>query len=197
MISSLRGTVAHIALDHAVIEVGGVGFQVLTTPTVLAGLRLGAEATLATTLVVREDTLTLFGFSAPDERDAFLTLQTVTGVGPKLALAILAVLEPEALRRAVADEDLAALQRVPGVGKKSAQRLVLELAGKIGAPTGEVPATEAQPAGAVDEDVVAALAQLGWNAKDATAAVEAVSGAHQCKAAVLRAALQYLAGSRG
>ncbi|MDO5494987.1 MAG: Holliday junction branch migration protein RuvA [bacterium] len=198
MISSVRGLVAHIGLDHAVIEVGGVGMAVQSTPGTLAALRLGSEGYLATTLVVREDSLTLFGFETPDEREAFLVLQTVTGVGPRLALAVLAVLGPEDLRRAVAEEDLTMLMRVPGIGKKSAQRLVLELAGKIGAPSGTVTenVAEAPPSG-MDEDVVAALTQLGWSAKDAGAAVVAVAEEHSGKAAVLRAALQYLAGGRG
>lgn len=198
MISSLRGKVAHIGLDHAVIEVGGVGMAVQSTPPTLAALRLGSEASLATTLVVREDSLTLYGFETPDERETFLTLQTVTGVGPRLAMAVCAVLAPEDLRRAVADEDLTTLMRVPGIGKKSAQRLVLELAGKIGAPSGpaqnEAAASASTP---VDADVVAALEQLGWSSRDAGAAVEAVSGDHSGKAAILRAALQHLGGGRG
>lgn len=199
MISSVRGRVAHIGLDHVVVEVGGVGLAVQSTPAMLAELRVGSEAALATTLVVREDSLTLFGFETPDEREAFLTLQTVTGVGPRLAMAVLAVLGPEDLRRAVADEDLTTLMRVPGIGKKSAQRLVLELAGKIGAPSGVEPADGggAAPSGSVDEDVVAALTQLGWSAKDAASAVSAVGEGASGKAAILRAALQHLAGGRG
>ncbi len=199
MISSVRGRVAHIGLDHVVVEVGGVGLAVQSTPAMLAELRVGSEAALATTLEVREDSLTLFGFETPDEREAFLTLQTVTGVGPRLAMAVLAVLGPEDLRRAVADEDLTTLMRVPGIGKKSAQRLVLELAGKIGAPSGVEPADGggAAPSGSVDEDVVAALTQLGWSAKDAASAVSAVGEGASGKAAILRAALQHLAGGRG
>ena len=199
MISSVRGRVAHIGLDHVVVEVGGVGLAVQSTPAMLAELRVGSEAALATTLVVREDSLTLFGFETPDEREAFLTLQTVTGVGPRLAMAVLAVLGPEDLHRAVADEDLTTLMRVPGIGKKSAQRLVLELAGKIGAPSGAEPADGggAAPSGSVDEDVVAALTQLGWSAKDAASAVSAVGEGASGKAAILRAALQHLAGGRG
>lgn len=197
MISSLRGAVAHIGLDHAVIEVGGVGMAVQSTPATLASLRLGGEASLATTLVVREDSLTLYGFETTDERETFLILQTVTGVGPRLAMAVLAVLGPEDLRRAVADEDLTTLMRVPGIGKKSAQRLVLELAGKIGAPSGEAPEAPATTVPAVDADVVAALEQLGWSSRAAGEAVAAVSEAHSGKAAILRAALQHLGGGRG
>lgn len=194
MIASLDGTVAVVGADHAVLEVGGVGLSCLATPGTLATLRLGERARLATTLVVREDSLTLFGFRDDDERATFLTVQTVTGVGPRLALSILAVLSPDDLRRAIAGEDLNMLQRVPGIGRKVAQRLVLELAGKLGAPHGEAPA----PAPAVvDEEIVAALVALGWPARDAAGSVEAVSVPGQDRASTLRAALQHLAGSRG
>jgi Holliday junction DNA helicase RuvA len=194
MIASLSGTVASVALDHVVLDVGGVGFACLATPTTLSRLRPGEAARLATTLMVREDSLTLFGFQDKDERETFLTVQTVTGIGPRLALAILAVLSPDDLRRAILGEDLNALQRVPGIGRRVAQRLVLELAGKLGAPHGE--ASVPAPA-TVDEDIVAALVALGWPARDATAAVAAVGGHTTDRAATLRAALQHLAAGRG
>lgn len=194
MISSLRGTITKVALDHAVVEVGGVGFHVNSTPPTLAHFREGSEGSVFTTLVVRDDALTVYGFSSEDERDSFLILTGVTGVGPKLAISILSVLSPEELRLAVAADDLARLQQIPGIGKKSAQRLVLELAGKIGAPHGD-PGTPAVPAG--NEDIVAALTQLGWTPRDANNAVEAVKAEHSGTAAILRAALQYLAAGRG
>ncbi len=134
MIAHLTGTVAALAPDAAVIEVGGVGLQVQCAPGTLAGLRQGERARVATSLVVREDSLTLYGFASDDERNTFELLQTASGVGPRLALAMLAVLTPDALRRAVAAEDLAALTSVPGIGRKGAQRIVLELAGRLGAP---------------------------------------------------------------
>lgn len=197
MISQLRGTVVRATLDHAVVDVGGVGFAVQCVPATLAGLTEGQEATLQTALVVREDALTLYGFGSGDERDMFHLLQTVTGVGPRLALGILAVLNPEELRHAVKDEDLARLKLIPGIGHKSAQRLVLELAGKIGEPATSAGGVTlmADPGG--DPEVVAALVQLGWTPKDAAAAVDAVSGEHAGKAEVLRAALQYLGARRG
>lgn len=194
MISSLTGHVTHVGLDHAVIDVGGVGFACLAGPSTLAGLRRGTEGRLETVLVVRDDSLTLYGFAERDEREVFLVLQTVGGVGPKLALAVLAVLQPEEVRRAVAEEDLVALQRVPGIGKKVAQRLVLELSGKLGAPIGAAPATAM---GTVDTDIVAALVQLGWNERNAETAVAAVAPQSTGKAETLRAALQYLAAARG
>lgn len=193
MIASLRGRVESVGLDHAVIEAGGLGYQVLAAPGTLSGLRIGEEARIATMLVVREDSMTLYGFADADERSVFETVQTVSGVGPRLALAILAVLTPDQLRQAVASEDLAALQRVPGIGKKVASRLVLELAGKLGEP-------EAMSAGAptsVDpaDEIVAALVQLGWPQRDSEAAVAAVSDGTTAER--LRAALQHLAVGRG
>src|SRR5271165_1237836 len=134
MIAHLSGCVAAVAPDGAVIEVGGVGLLVQCTPGTLAGLRLGEQARLATSLLVREDALTLYGFATEDERATFELLQTASGVGPRLALAMLAVFTPDALRRAVAAEDLAALTTVPGIGRKGAQRIVLELAGRLGSP---------------------------------------------------------------
>ena len=125
MIASVRGRVLAVRLDSAVVEVGGVGMLVHAAPATLAPLRVGEEATLATSLVVREDSLTLFGFADADEREVFETLQTVSGVGPRLALAMLAVHRPDGLRTAVAKEDLAALVRLPGIGRKGAQRIVL------------------------------------------------------------------------
>ncbi len=130
MIAHLAGCVAAVAPDGAVIEVGGVGLLVQCTPGTLAGLRVGEQARVATSLVVREDSLTLYGFASEDERNTFELLQTASGVGPRLAQAMLAVLTPDALRRAVAAEDLATLTSVPGIGRKGAQRIVLELAGR-------------------------------------------------------------------
>ena len=134
MIASVSGQVRLLRLDAAVVEVAGIGLLVHASPRTLAGLRVGQVAQLATTMVVREDSLTLFGFVDDDERATFETLQTVSGIGPRLALAMLAVHEPETLRRAVATDDLMTLRKVPGVGLKGAQRMVLELKGKLGAP---------------------------------------------------------------
>ncbi len=192
MIASLRGQVLAVRPDHAVVEVGGVGFAVAASGRTLAELRPGAQALLATRLVVREDSLTLYGFSDDDERDAFDVLLQVAGVGPKLALAILGTLTPEELRRAVHGEDTAALMRVSGIGKKVASRLLLELAGKLAPPVvADAPAASPD----VDQEIVAALAQLGWNARDAAQAVAAVGPG--TRADVLRAALQYLGANHG
>ncbi|WP_020014661.1 Holliday junction branch migration protein RuvA [Promicromonospora sukumoe] len=208
MIASLTGTVAHVGLDRAVVDVGGVGYLVHATPTTLAGLRVGERAGVATSMVVREDSMTLYGFADPDERDVFEVVQTVSGVGPRLALAMLAVHTPDALRRAVAGEDLAALTRVPGIGRKGAQRIVLELGDRLGPPsgTGVAEAAPAAAPGTTDhsERVVEALAGLGWPAKqadDAVAKVLAEAGADTVAAdevaSTLRAALRLLGGHRG
>lgn len=198
MIASVAGVVQRLRLDAVVVSVGGVGVLVHASPRTLAGLREGSPVELATSLVVREDSLTLFGFADDDERATFETLQTVSGIGPRLALALLAVHEPEALRRAVATDDLVALRKVPGVGLKGAQRMVLELKGKLGLP-GAVEHT-ADEAPEPDDDawrgqVREALVGLGWAAKaadDAIAKVAPAAGEPVDVPAVLRAALQRL-----
>jgi len=183
MIAHLNGTVASVAPDGAVIDVGGVGLLVQCTPGTLAGLRPGERARVATSLVVREDALTLYGFAGDDERNTFELLQTASGVGPRLALAMLAVFTPDALRRAVMTEDLAALTTVPGIGRKGAQRIVLELAGRLGSPGDGLPAgSAAGPAGPGTraaaapwrDQVRAGLVSLGWQARDADQAIAAV-----------------------
>jgi Holliday junction DNA helicase RuvA len=201
VIASVSGPVAALRLDAAVITVGGVGLLVHASPRTLAGLRVGQPAQLATSLVVREESLTLFGFADDDERATFEILQTVSGIGPRLALAMLAVHEPEALRRAVATDDLTALRKVPGVGLKGAQRMALELKGRIGLPGAVHAAPETpQPSddGSWRGQVREALVGLGWAAKAADAAVEEVApadGEPVDVPAVLRAALQRLGRS--
>lgn len=207
MIASLTGTVAHVTLERAVVDVGGVGYLVQATPATLSSLRVGQEARLHTTLVVREDSMTLYAFADADEREVFETAQSVSGVGPRIALAMLAVLTPDALRRAIAAEDTAALRRVPGIGAKSAQRIVLELSGKLGVPGAEAAAGGAVPAAPTAQDrrdqVVEALVGLGWTAKvaeDAVAKVLADAGTDVVTegevATTLRAALRALGGHR-
>jgi Holliday junction DNA helicase RuvA len=198
VIASVRGRVLAVRLDSAVVEVGGVGMLVQATPATLAGLRLGEEATLATSLVVREDSLTLFGFADDDERDVFETVQTVSGIGPRLALAMLAVHTPDGLRIAVATQDLNALVKVPGIGRKGAQRIVLELTDRLGAPIGggaPLPGTATGSGAAAWRDqVLEALVGLGWSAKQAGDAVDAVAdeSAAGDVAGVLRSALRHL-----
>jgi Holliday junction DNA helicase RuvA len=203
MIAHLNGTVAGISPDGAVLDIGGVGMRIQCTPGTLATLKPGERAQVATSLVVREDSLTLFGFASDDERNVFELLQTASGVGPRLALAMLAVHTPDALRRAVATEDLNALTMVPGVGKKGAQRIVLEMKDRLGSP-GEggdgLPGTRpAQRAPGWRDQVQSGLINLGWPARDADGAIAAleedgtiVAGEPVDVAAALRAALRKL-----
>lgn len=197
MISSLRGQVLHVGLDHVVLEVGGVGLQVHTTPATAAECRTGTEARLATTLVVREESLTLYGFPGPDARALFEQLQTVSGVGPRLALALLSVLPPDDARRAIAGGDITALTKVPGIGRKSAERLVLELRDKVGV-VAEAPAVAGAPAstqGGATGQVREALVGLGWSAKQADDALDGLAARGEAPAevsALLRAALREL-----
>ncbi|MCO1339594.1 Holliday junction DNA helicase RuvA [Kocuria polaris] len=174
MISSLSGDVQSVGLNSAVINVNGFGMLVHATPQTLSGLRVGEPAQVETTMVVREDSMTLFGFADAGAREVFEILQSVSGIGPRLALAVLAVLSPEEVRVAVAAGDTKALTRVPGVGPKVAQRMALELAGKL-APTGEAEAA-GTPHGDGDAWRVAvldALTGLGWKEKDAVKAIDA------------------------
>ena len=175
MIASVRGTVTVVAPDSAVIEVGGVGLSVQCAPGTLAGLRTGVETRLATSLVVREDSLTLYGFADDDEKRLFELLQTASGVGPRVAQAVLAVHAPEVVRRAIAGGDIATLTRVPGIGKKGAERLVLELRDKIGmVPVGADGATGVL-GGGWPEQVRQGVVALGWSAAQADQAVAAVA----------------------
>lgn len=199
MIASLRGPVAHVGLDHVVLEVGGVGMLVHTTPATAAACHRGQEASLATTLVVREDSLTLYGFGSPAERDMFETVQTVSGVGPRLALAMLSVMGPDQLAAALSAGDAKALTAIPGIGAKSAQRLVLELRDKVGAVrTGAGPDAPAPVVPGEEPwrgQVAEALVGLGWSAKQAGDAVERVAGSAPADAdiaALLRLALREL-----
>jgi holliday junction DNA helicase RuvA len=200
MIAHLRGTVAGVAPDGAVIEVGGVGMRVQCTPGTLATLRPGEPAQVATSLVVREDSLTLYGFCSEDERNVFELLQTASGVGPRLALAMLAVHAPDALRRAVSTEDLGALTMVPGIGRKGAQRIVLEMKDRLGPPGdgGDLPPRAAPRAPSWRDQVQSGLVNLGWPARDADQAIASleeegvIDGEAVDVATVLRAALRKL-----
>ena len=203
MIAHLNGAVSSVGLDGAVIEVGGVGLRVQCTPDTLATLKPGESARVATSLVVREDSLTLFGFATDDERNVFELLQAASGVGPRLALAMIAVHSPDALRRAVAAEDIKALTMVPGIGNKVAQRIILELKDRLGAPGDAGPGlTAPQARGAAPswrDQVMTGLVNLGWSARDAEAAVAAVEadsgGQAPDVATALRAALRKLSKS--
>jgi Holliday junction DNA helicase RuvA len=192
MIASVRGEVIDIALDHVVIEAAGVGYKVMATPSTLATLRRGTDARLITAMIVREDSMTLYGFADGDARDLFLTLLGVSGVGPKIALATLAVYDPQALRQALADGDVTALTRVPGIGKRGAERMVLELRDKIGPVTAG--AGTAVGGHAIRGPVVEALVGLGFAAKQAEEATDKVlaNDPDATTSGALRAALSML-----
>jgi holliday junction DNA helicase RuvA len=197
MIAFVRGEVAAVTLSSAVLEVGGVGLELMCTPGTLATLRVGRPATLPTSMVVREDSLTIFGFLDEDEKQVFEIVQTASGVGPKVAQAIVAVMSPDDVRRAITTEDVKALTRVPGIGQKGAQRTILELKDRIGPPVGaHHPAAAAAPATEAWRDQVQqGLVGLGWSAKESERAVEAVApdaGDAPDVGALLRAALRAL-----
>jgi Holliday junction DNA helicase RuvA len=207
MIASVRGTVTAVAPDGAVVEVGGVGLSVSCAPGTLARLRVGEAARLATSLVVREDSLTLYGFADDDERALFELLQTANGVGPKLAQTMLAVHPPRELRRAIATADLASLTKVPGIGRKGAERIVVELRDRIGAIDGSDDlAARVDVGGAVAavapwrDQLAHALAGLGFSAKEAGEAIEVVGtdvgDAEPDVPALLRRSIQLLGRSR-
>ncbi|MFE7800200.1 Holliday junction branch migration protein RuvA [Nocardia sp. NPDC057440] len=201
MIASVRGEVLEIALDHVVIEAAGVGYRLNVTPATLSTLVRGGESRLYTAMIVREDSMTLFGFADTESRDLFGLLQTVSGVGPRLAMAVLAVLEPEALRKALAESNVAALTRVPGIGKRGAERMVVELRDKVNlvpvqsGPPGATPTPVLTP---VREQVVEALTGLGFPLRQAEQAVEAVLAEQPAAdtAIALRAALASLGKNR-
>ena len=208
MIASLTGVVQRLRLDRVVLDVGGVGYLVHATPATLAALREGESATLFTTQVVREESLTLYGFLDDDERALFETAQSVSGVGPRIALAVLAVHSPDDVRLAVHTSDVKALTKVPGIGPKVAQRILLELGGKLGEPQSDGGPRSGSSGGGASDDgraqVVEALVALGYQAKvadDAVGRYLADIGAGQVTtsevAAVLRATLRMMGARRG
>ncbi|MDH6284244.1 Holliday junction DNA helicase RuvA [Rhodococcus sp. LBL1] len=200
MIASVRGEVLDIGLDHVVIEAAGVGYRLNVTPATLATLRRGEESRLLTAMIVREDSMTLYGFADAESRDLFGLLQTVSGVGPRLAMAILAVLEPEALRKALAEGNVTALTRVPGIGKRGAERMVVELRDKVEAvpATGDAPGAVPGTSGAVRDQVVEALTGLGFRPDQAEKATDTVLAAEPdaVTSKVLRSALALLGKTR-
>ncbi len=203
MIASVRGLVGALAPDSAVVEVGGIGLSVQCTPATLAGLRVGGQARLATSLVVREDSLTLYGFADDDERALFELLQTASGVGPRLAQAVLAVLVPDAVRVAIASGDTTTLTRVPGIGKKGAERLVLELRDRIGPVAAGADRTRPGRGSVLawQDQVRQGLVGLGWTQTQADQAVAAVAeslvdGETPAVPELLRQAIRLLGRSR-
>lgn len=200
MLAHLTGTVTQAGATHVVLDLGGFGIRALCTPATAASVRPNQQATLHTSLVVREDSLTVYGFVSEDERDTFELVQSVSGVGPRLAQAIVSVLGPDDLKAAIAQENLVALTKVPGVGRKGAQRLVIELKDKvhaIGTPETPEPATSDAPQ-LWREQVMDGLQGLGWSARDAEQACDGVQHLVEADptvgvAVLMRAALASLA----
>ncbi|OUZ09723.1 Holliday junction branch migration protein RuvA [Aeromicrobium sp. PE09-221] len=198
MIAHVKGPVAAITVTSVVIEVGGIGLQVYCTPSTIADLRIGQPATLFTSMVVREDSLTVYGFADADGREMFELVQTASGVGPKVAQAMLAVLDPERIRQAIAAGEVSTLTTVPGIGRKGAERIILELKDRVGPVTS---APSAAGGSAWRGQVHEALTGLGWSAKDADAAIDATAaelpvGSDPDVSTVLRDALRSLGKGR-
>jgi len=201
MIAQIQGRVVAVGAGEAVVMVSGVGFGVLCPPQTLAGVAIGDDVTWFTSLIVREDSLTLYAFSTLADRDCFQIVQGATGIGPKIALAVVAVLGPVGLADGIRREDLGALVRVPGIGRKGAQKMVIELKDKVpvllaalGADAGSRPSV----VGGWREQVVSGLVGLGWSTKDADSAADAVAPMVEEDPGVavgklMRAALQTLA----
>ena len=202
MIASVHGRVAAVGPDGAVVEVGGVGLAVSCSPATLARLRVGETARLATSLVVREDSLTLYGFADDDERGLFELLQTANGVGPKLAQTILGVYPPREVRRAIVTGDFPALVKVPGIGRKGAEKIVIELRDRIGSISGSDGAATLAGVTAIapwKDQVLHALAGLGFTGKEAAEAIDVVATESEDNpevAVILRRAIQLLGRAR-
>lgn len=196
MISRVLGTVAQVGVDDVVVVYGGLGFKVFIVPPLASELHKGDEVELYTHLIVREDALTLYGFKTEEERKVFEILMSVTGIGPRIGLAALSVFSPNDLRRAVADQDTATLSRIPGVGKKVASRMLVELGDKLGLPA-QLPEASAPSAGVVEAEVKAALIGLGWNETKAESVLSELGGNGLNAPDLLRAALMKLGGANG
>ena len=194
MISRVLGTVAQVGVDDVVVVYGGLGFKVFIVPPLASELHKGDEIELYTHLIVREDALTLYGFKTEEERKVFEILMSVTGIGPRIGLAALSVFSPNDLRRAVADQDTATLSRIPGVGKKVASRMLVELGDKLGLPA-QLPEASAPSAGVVEAEVKAALIGLGWNETKAESVLSELGGNGLNASDLLRAALMKLGGA--
>lgn len=195
MIASLRGTVVGIELGGAIIECGGVGYYFSATPSTLATLQRGEDGHVFVTMVVREDAMTLYGFKDTSSKEMFSTLQSVSGLGPKLALAALAMHSPEELAQFISAGDVKQLQRIPGVGKRTAERMIVDLKDKVAAyETPEQPQAVGAPTTAGGAEVVEALVGLGFPEKNASAAVDEVLSADPAvgRSALLRQALALL-----
>ena len=172
MIDRIRGVVVVVGPDHLSVDLGPVALRVVVPPQVIADVRVGSELHLHTAMVVREDGWTLYGFLDPEHCQVFEQVQTVSGIGPRIALALVGVLGPDDLRRAIGEEDLATLTTVPGIGKKGAQRIVLELKDRLGPPVAGSASVGARADASWRTAVASGLTSLGWSAREAEAATD-------------------------
>ena len=191
MIAFVKGTISEISALGAVIEVGGVGMNLVTSANALKGKKIGDLVQVPTVMIVREDAMTLYGFEDDNEKEMFLLLQTVSGIGPRMALNAISVMGEKKLSNAIANADIGSLTSVPGIGKKGAQRLILELADKL-------TTNKSQNFESWKDSLVAALVGLGWNRKDATSAADQVATPENESdlSDALRSALQILSKNR-
>ncbi|MDP4013149.1 MAG: Holliday junction branch migration protein RuvA [Candidatus Nanopelagicales bacterium] len=198
MIDYVRGPVSQVAEDYAVIDLGGLGIRVEANPATLAGLKIGEVRELPTALIVREDSWTLYGFCDAGEREVFELAQTVSGIGPRTAQTLVSTLSADGLRRAVGSEDIAALTAVPGIGRKGAQRIILELADRLGPGSSSTVPVGARPLASNQMQARDGLVALGWSAREAEDAVRTVianaddSGGDLATGFLLKAALREL-----
>ncbi|HIW46747.1 MAG TPA: Holliday junction branch migration protein RuvA [Candidatus Yaniella excrementigallinarum] len=199
MISSLTGEIQEVAVDSAVIAVGGVGYLFAASPNTVSALRIGQETTVQTLLLIRDDNPVLYGFGTADEREIFEIMMTVSGIGPRIALAVLSIFEPDQVRRHISEQDDKAFTQVPGIGPKSARRIILELSGKLVPREEEGSETKTVTGQPVwQEQVQQALIGLGWKEKDAAKGIAQAIKADPGLAAsanvsdALRASLQNL-----
>lgn len=174
MIAFVRGSVVSIGSDSLVVDVGPIGMTVTVTPATALSVRIGEHVQLITSMVIREDSWTVYGFLDADEKSVFELVQTVNGIGPRIALAVLAAMSPDDLRRAIASEDSKALTKVSGLGSKGAQRVILELRDRIGAPSGAVGSGSA-PISGWQSSVHAGLTSLGWSGREADTAIAEIT----------------------
>ena len=191
MIAFVKGTLTEISALGAVVDVGGVGMNLLTSANALKGKKVGDQVQVPTVMVVREDHMSLYGFADVDEKEMFLLLQTVSGIGPRMALNAISVMGEQKLSKAIANSDIGSLTSVPGIGKKGAQRLILELSDKIASPKNATP-------GSWRDSLIAALVGLGWSRKDAASAAQQVDTPDNETdlSDSLRAALKILSSNR-
>lgn len=202
MIGYVRGTVSHLAIDHCFVDVQGIGYRVFIAQSTRQKLSIGAVVSLFTYMYVREDALLLYGFYTQDEYNLFLQLMSITGIGPKVAMGILSAIDPQQFRIAISQKNIGILTKLPGIGKKTAERIILELKDKIGIITEEdlieehVSSTNSLPSDAIDE-VLQALLALGYSQGEILPIIKKIGKKGQSVEELLKLALrEFMGGNR-